>query len=63
MVRAALNLAYMTEDKAITFKFDKDEFRVRRASTIDEAKKMLLNNTRGSETSSKNLALLPETET
>jgi len=51
MVRAALNLAYMTEDKAITFSFDKDTFRIRRASTIDEKTKNMLNNTRSSEAS------------
>ena len=66
MVRAALNLAYMTEDKAITFSFDKDTFRARRVSTAF-GKDNLLNNTRGSEASSNKgegggLVLLPQTE-
>lgn len=48
LVRAALNLAYMTEDKAITFKFDKEQFRIRKASTAnssvnDEHKQSLQN--------------------
>lgn len=34
MVRAALNLGFMTKEKALEFKFNKEEFIARRASSV-----------------------------
>mmetsp|Transcript_30333 Transcript_30333/g.22096 ORF Transcript_30333/g.22096 Transcript_30333/m.22096 type:complete len:98 (-) Transcript_30333:154-447(-) len=36
MVRAALNLGFMTKEKALAFKFNKEEFINRKASSIKE---------------------------
>lgn len=48
MVRAALNLGFMTKEKALEFKFNKELFIERRASSFTKRDSSKLNDTRDS---------------